>query len=223
MDTTLIGAIIGAIVSIVCASFGWYLASFENRKRDRRRNSALGSALLLESHAAAWHILNTQEFLRRCLEKDLVPSLSTVEMYLPTPMNMYATAGHRIADLGADSAQTLVEFHTHLERVLARTRRVCSLDGRRIRKDARLSALKDCRSDWGYAAWACGECNKALFDITSESLSEEQVESVMSYITHLGNARSGEFKWSLPYDLVGLDQDERIKQIEIDFTDLPIS
>jgi hypothetical protein len=201
VDTTLAGALIGAVVSIGCVVIGWYFGAYEQRRRHEEKIAALSGALLLETFAAAWHILNTHELLRRSIEEKSIPTPLFLEIYLPSSLLIYASAGHEVAELGPAIAQTLVEFHTHLDRVSARTLRICALDGRRVKKDVRLSALEECTADWGYVAWAGAECMSALLILARPSLTPEQLDSVTSYIKFLHLARAGE-RWSLPSDLI---------------------
>lgn len=201
MDTTLAGALIGAAVSVICVVIGWYFGAYEQRRSRVEKTAALSGALLLETLATAWHILNTHEVLQRAVEENWAPTASFVEIYLPTGSPIYASAGHEVAELGAVAAQALVEFHTRLDRTLARTRRICALDGRRVRKNVRLHSLKDCVSDWSYVAWAGAECMDSLLAMAKPSLTHDQLDSVMSYIEFLYAARSGE-RWSLPSDAI---------------------
>jgi hypothetical protein len=216
VDTTLAAALVGAIVSIGGVVVGWWLGAYEQRRSRKEKIAALSGALLMETHAAAWHILNTKEALERWVEEDALPKLSFLEIYLPSSLSIYASAGHEVAELGARAAQALVEFHTHLDRTLERTRRICALDGRRVRKDVRLTSLAHCISDWGYVAWAGAQCMDALLLQAKSSLTHEQLESVTSYIDFLYSARSGK-RWSLPVDPISLGPNE---QIEIEEGDL---
>ncbi len=67
--STLIGA-----VSLDRMRHYWLvLGNRELRWKEREETAALGGALLMEILAAAWHILNTHEFLKRALEEDVRP------------------------------------------------------------------------------------------------------------------------------------------------------
>ena len=191
--------LIGAVVSIICVVVGWFLGNRESRWKQREETAALGGALLMEILAAAWHILNTHEFLTRAIEEDIVLSSASLEGYMPSPSPIYASAGHEISRLGPVAAQWLVEFYTYLERTMARTRRILALDDRRVKKELRVASLKECVADWGYVAWSGSECMKALLPLTSSSLTREQLDSVLHYSKCLAGVRSGE-RWSLPDD-----------------------
>ncbi|WP_409561979.1 hypothetical protein [Hyphomicrobium sp. MC8b] len=212
MDSTLASALIGGIVSIVSVLVGWFLGRREYRSNRKEEINALAGALLIEIHAAAWHILNIQEALFRAVEEKIVPTASGVEIYLPTPSPIYMSAGHEISRLGPVAAQWLVEYYTHLERTMARTRRIAALDGRRIKKEVRLKAFSECGADWGYVAWTGSECMKALLPLAIHSLTTDQRESIIHYATYLERARSGENRWALPEDSIALklipDDDE---------------
>jgi hypothetical protein len=203
VDTTVAGALLGAVVSVACVLVGWYLRAHEERRRQKERTVALSGALLMETVAAAWHVLNTKEVLERSVEEDWVLTPSSMEYYFPSSCSIYASVIHEIANLGAAVARALVEFHTHLDRALGRTRRICALDGRRLKKKDRLSSLKECASDWGYVAWAGSESMAALLPLAKPTLTQDQLENVEFYMKMLYAARQGE-RWSLPDDLIEL-------------------
>lgn len=215
MDSTLAGALIGGFVSIVCVLVGWVLGRRDYRWKQNEEVAALAGALLIEINAAAWHILNTQEAITRGVEEKSVPTTAGVEICLPTPSAIYMSAGHEISQLGPVAAQWLVEFYTHLERTMARTRRLAALDGRRVKKEPRLAAFKECVSDWGYVAWTGSECMRALLPLTSHSLTIDQRESVIHYADYLERARSGEHRWALPEDPIALKlvSDDEVEQL----------
>ncbi|MBS0232437.1 MAG: hypothetical protein JSR99_03015 [Proteobacteria bacterium] len=214
MDSSLVGALIGGFVSIVCVLVGWVLGRRDYRWKQKEEVAALAGALLIEINAAAWHILNTHEAISRAVDEELIPTSAGVEIYLPTPSPIYMSAGHEISQLGPVAAQWLVEFYTHLERTMARTRRLAALDGRKIKKEMRLAAFKECVSDWGYVAWSGSECMRALLPLTGHSLTSDQQESVIHYANYLERARTGENRWALPEDPIALKvvSDDEVEQ-----------
>lgn len=183
---------------------GWYFGAYEKRLQQRKEVAALSGALLMEATEAAWHILNTCEILKRVSEEGTIPTVAGIDEYLPTPPRIYPSAAHLIAQLGATAAQNLVEYHSRLERTMARTRVVCSIDGRRTRKAVRLNLLKDNTSDWRYVAWACSESMKELLRTCSTNLTPKQLDFVTWYAAQLAAARSDDFDWPLPEDTVRL-------------------
>lgn len=211
MDTTLWAAVIGALITLVGILLGWLITSHEQRKKDRNSAQSLGAALIMESVAAGWHILNTNEIIKRAIGGKLLPTFTFLQIYMPGQPLIYSSAGHRIAVLGPGVARSLVEFHTHLERVVARTQRVCSLNPKVVKKELRLSSLKEVHHDWGYTAWACGEAIRELLDVAKTVLTPEQIEHAEFYAKALSESRNEDFDWSLPTDetvLVGPDDED---------------
>ncbi|MEQ1718474.1 MAG: hypothetical protein ABL907_21235 [Hyphomicrobium sp.] len=207
MDANLVSALIGALVSIICVVVGWFLAGYERRQQKSEEVQSLSCALVLEVHALAWHILNTKEALSRAIEQGEAPSADAIEYYLPPLPSIYDASGHEVAKLNPVVTGSLVEFHTHFNRSLARTRRICGIDGRKLRKSERLEGLKGCVSDRGYVAWAAAVCLEKLLPKASASLASDQHSSVVSYARILHEARGGK-RWTLPDDGLGLVFDE---------------
>lgn len=215
MDTTLIGALIGAIVSIICVVIGWYFGAYEKRLQQKKEVAALSGALLMEAHASAWHILNTCQILKRLLKDEIVPNFESIADYLPTRPTIYAASGHQITLLGPAAALELVQYHTHLERALARTRLVCNLDGRRVKKAIRLEVLSDTASDWRYVAWTCSQSMKQLLLLSSANLAPKQLENVTWHIQQLTAARGPDFDWQLPKDTTVFVEGKMAEALEI--------
>jgi hypothetical protein len=197
MDTTVIGALIGAVVSLIAVIFGWFLGSYDQRRRRKEHLTALSGALLMEALASAWHILNMREAMRQLHRAGIMPTLSDVEAYLPDRPQIYNSAGHHIAELGPMVAQALVEYHTHLERETARSKRLATIDGRRLRKEIRMDMLKQSVSDWGYVGWACAKSMDALLPAAKSNLTPAQINNVQYFSKELDLARIGKSNWVL--------------------------
>ena len=200
MDTTLIAAFIGALFSLGGVWFGWFLGARHSQKQKDETKQALAGALLMETLSNAWHILNTIEFLRRYIDEETIPSVNAVEVFLPPQPRIYNSAGHHVADLGPSSAHRLVEFHTDLDRALARIRRLAALDGRKLKKDDRLLALKHAFDDWISVAKSCSSCMGTLLPSVRSILRADEIDDVVFYKEELIKVR--EHRWKLPIDPV---------------------